>query len=163
MTIDRAFEILQTFEGGDKLTNNPDDAGSTTKFGISKTSYPNLDIAKLTESQAKAIYGTDYWLKANCQKLKAELQYLVFDTAVNCGTGTAVRLLQEAAGVAPDGVFGAQTLVKSDTVSFYEYMLLRQWRYNDIVLNRKNQLVFLGGWDNRNKAILKLYKTGGLL
>ncbi len=162
MTIDRAFEILQTFEGGAKITGNPYDAGGLTRYGISHAAYPNLDIANLTEDKAKAIYATDYWLKGNCFKLKPELQYVHFDTSVNMGVATAIKLLQEAANIPADGIFGAQTLVQSDKVSIEAYLLLREWRCDEIVVHRKDQIVFLGGWENRNKTILKMYKAGAL-
>jgi lysozyme family protein len=159
MNFDKAFNILLQFEGT-AFTDYNNDMGGETKYGISKAAYPSLNIAALTEFQAKAIYGTDYWLKSNCQKLKPELQYAVFDTAVNMGTETAVRLLQEAAGIKIDGIFGAQTLVQSDTVSVYEYLLLRQWRYSDIAMKSKSQMAFLSGWTNRNRKIYEMYKQG---
>ncbi|OXE36892.1 MAG: hypothetical protein CGW95_04725, partial [Phenylobacterium zucineum] len=54
MTFDQAFEVLIGHEGG--YTNNPQDPGGETKFGISKRAYPDQDIANLTLDAAKAIY-----------------------------------------------------------------------------------------------------------
>ena len=42
------------------------------------------------------------------------LALLVFDAAVNNGVGRAVRWLQEALGVPPDGVMGRDTLAAMD-------------------------------------------------
>ncbi len=65
------------------------DPGGDTKFGISKQSYPNLDIANLTEEQAKEIYWNDYWLPLKCDSYSTDKMALaVFDSGVNCGVGT---------------------------------------------------------------------------
>lgn len=73
--------------------NDPHDPGGETNFGISKRSYPNLDIRNLTADDAVRIYRQDYWLPAGCDKLPAPLALLVFDTAVNMGLGAAAKLL----------------------------------------------------------------------
>lgn len=155
MTLDQAFVILLELEGG--YINNPNDLGGETKFGISKSAYPNLDIANLTEEQAKAIYGTDYWLKGNCQKLKPELQYVHFDTCVNCGVNEATILLQRSAGCTTDSIFGAETLMKSDAVSIERYLFYREINDALIVEHRQNQISNLGGWSNRNVKILQMH------
>ena len=162
MNIDSAFDILQTFEGGAIVTNNPADQGGLTKYGISQAAYPGVDIENMTADTAKGIYGTDYWLKGNCQKLKPELQYVMFDTCVNMGIERATKILQEAAGITDDGIFGPETMMKSDGVTIGEYLLLREIYDAEIVVHRKDQIEFLGGWSNRNKAILSLYKQGKL-
>ena len=59
MSFDRIIEFTLQEEGG--YVNNPADPGGMTKYGISKRSYPNLDIANLTIDQAKAIYERDFW------------------------------------------------------------------------------------------------------
>ena len=161
MTIDQAFPILLQFEGT-TFTDYRNDNGGETRYGISKASYPNLDIANLTSDQAKAIYATDYWLKGNCAKLKTELQYVHFDSAVNMGVVTAIKLLQRAANILDDGIFGSQTLVQSDNVSIEAYLLQREWDDDSIVVHRQSQIVFLGGWENRNKTILSLWRSGKL-
>ncbi len=161
MTIDNAFPILLGFEGTE-FTNYKNDLGGETKYGISKAAYPNVDIANLTEEQAKAIYATDYWLKGNCQKLKPELQYAHFDTCVNMGVNEAVKILQRAARITDDGIFGAQTLVQSDKVSIEGYLLQREWVDDLIVEERREQIANLGGWSNRNKSILQLFRDGKL-
>lgn len=162
MDINKAFDILMEFEGGKQVTSIPQDRGGLTKYGISQAAYPSCDIKNLTEDTAKAMYGTDYWNTSNCTKLKPELQYVVFDTAVNCGPGTAIRILREACGISSGTEFDAEALVKSDNVSIAEYLLWREWYDDEIVEHRRDQIIFLGGWENRNKQILSLYKEGKL-
>jgi len=49
------------YEGG--YVNDPDDVGKETKYGITKLSYPSLDIKNLTLEQAAEIYRRDWWDK----------------------------------------------------------------------------------------------------
>jgi lysozyme family protein len=105
---DSAFERLIGHEGG--YVSDPRDPGGETKFGISKRSYPDLDIKSLTMEQAKAIYKRDYWDRAHCDSLHPIIAFQVFDAAVNSGIGQSIRFLQKAVGVADDGVIGPLTL-----------------------------------------------------
>ena len=86
-----------------------------TNWGISAAAYPQLDIRALTKLQAKEIYRRDYWDCAGCGRLPPPLALLVFDAAVNNGTGRAVRWLQAALGVAQTGAVGPDTLASVET------------------------------------------------
>lgn len=108
MDFDEAFERLIAHEGG--YVNDPRDPGGETNWGISKRSYPNLDIKALTREQAKSIYKRDYWDRAGANQYDPELGFAVFDAAVNSGIGNAVRFLQRAVGVADDGNIGPITV-----------------------------------------------------
>lgn len=110
-SFDKAFEILIGHEGG--YVNDANDRGGETRYGISKRAYPHIDIANLTLAQAKDIYRNDYWDKAKCSSLPPDLALLVFDAAVNNGASTAIRWLQQAAGVVSDGIIGPQTVAAS--------------------------------------------------
>lgn len=105
---DAAVEIVLAKEG--VLSDDARDPGGLTKYGISKTAYPNVDIANLTVDQAKAIYQSDYWMKVRGDDLPWIFALPLFDSAVNQGVGTAVRYFQTALGVTADGVFGSGTL-----------------------------------------------------
>lgn len=105
---DQCFDKLIHHEGG--YVNNPKDPGRETKYGISKRSYPDVDIANLTLDQAKAIYLRDFWQRARCDELPPAIAFLVFDCAVNSGIGQAIRFLQRALGVADDGQIGPMTI-----------------------------------------------------
>lgn len=102
LTFDQAFDRLMGHEGG--YVNHPADPGGETNWGISKRSYPAVDIARLTREQAKTIYRRDFWdVVGECHPA---IKFQVFDFAVNSGISTAIRKLQAALGVADDGVFG---------------------------------------------------------
>ena len=148
MTFDQVFDKLISHEGG--YVNDPHDPGGETKFGISKRSYPALDIASLTLVDAKAIYKRDFWDRAQCDKMPPELAFNVFDAAVNSGIGQAIRWLQRAVGVADDGVVGPLTLAsinrENDTSAI-------RARYNGHRLDFMTRLstwdVFGKGWARR--------------
>lgn len=108
MNFDQAFDALIGHEGG--YVNNAADPGGETRYGISKRSYPALDIARLSLADAKAIYRRDFWDRAQCDKLPPGVAFDLFDAAVNSGIGQAIRFLQRAIGVADDGHVGPLTL-----------------------------------------------------
>ena len=108
MTFDEAFTRLVGHEGG--YVDDPHDAGGETKFGVSKRTYPNVDIKALTLEQAKGLYKRDYWDRAQCDQLPPAIAFQVFDTAVNSGIEQAIRFLQRAVGMADDGLVGPLTI-----------------------------------------------------
>lgn len=109
MNFDQAFDRLIGHEGG--YVNNPHDRGGETKYGISKRSYPRLDIAALTLTDAKAIYRVDFWARAGCDAVPDAIKFDLFDTAVNSGPVTAAKLVQRAVGEVDDGLIGPRTLL----------------------------------------------------
>lgn len=108
MNFDAAFERVIGHEGG--LSDDPQDPGGLTKYGISKRAYPNEDIEKLTLDRAKEIYRRDYWDRIQGDQLPAWIAGQVFDAAVNSGVRQAGMWLQQAVGARPDGIIGAQTI-----------------------------------------------------
>ena len=154
MTFDQVFDKLINHEGG--YVFNPHDPGGETKFGISKRSYPHLDIHSLTLADAKTIYRRDFWDRAQCDKLHPDLAFDLFDGAVNSGIGRAIRWLQRAVGVADDGVVGPLTLAsinrENDTSAI-------RARYNGHRLDFMTRLstwdVFGKGWARRSATNLQ--------
>ena len=104
---DAAFKALIDHEGG--YVNHPKDPDGETRFGITKRSYPHLNIRDLTLDDARAIYRRDFWDRLQCDALPLAARFQVFDAAVNSGPGNAARWLQAAAGVAQDGLIGPAT------------------------------------------------------
>ena len=95
-------------EGG--YVDHPNDPGGETNFGISKRSYPDLDIQNLTRDHAIEIYRLDYWLAYRCNQLPTWAAAFLFDALVQHRPKTAVRFLQGAVGVNADGVIGPITI-----------------------------------------------------
>ena len=112
MSFEQAVAMVLRHEGGYSL--DPRDPGGETRFGISKRAYPDVDILRLTEDDAKAIYRRDYWDKLRTDEIPEPLAICLFDAAVNMGRDKAVRLLQRACGVAQDGVMGGNTIAAAN-------------------------------------------------
>ena len=141
-------------EGGSRFTDNPDDRGGATKYGISQNAYPNVDIPNLTEDQAKAIYKRDYWDKVSGDTLRSQaVAENIFDTAVNMGPTTATKLAQMTLDLDIDGKFGPATtkaVNAADEQEFLaEYTLAKVARYAAICNKDRTQSKFLLGWINR--------------
>lgn len=121
---DIAREIVAR-EGG--YTNDPDDTGGATNFGVTIHTMQRLgidlntdgvvdrtDVAALTRAQAVDIYVEHYFTRPGIAQLPQVLQASVFDMMVNAGSN-AVKLLQRLLtdmGFAclPDGAIGPQTI-----------------------------------------------------
>ena len=154
---EKAFEYLIQNEG--VYANDPNDPGGETKYGISKRSYPSLDIRNLTVEKAKEIYHRDFWLKGNFDQISdPTLAVQLFDFSVNLGIKVGIKLLQRAirAGgihIQDDGIFGPLTLsgvknseskvllaaIKSEAAGYYRYLVAKNPRLQK----------FLNGWLNR--------------
>jgi lysozyme family protein len=111
MDFERAFAIVINSEGG--YSNDPKDPGGETRYGISKRAHPNLDIKSLTIAQAEEIYRADYWNKCRCDEMPEGLKLPLFDSAVNQGASRAIKLLQAALNLVPDGVIGPRTMERA--------------------------------------------------
>ena len=126
---DTAFDRLLGHEGG--YVNHPKDPGGETNWGISKRSYPNVDIKNMTREQAAQIYLRDFWQPLG--DAPAAVKFQAFDFAVNSGIQTAIRKLQAAIGVADDGHWGAISAAKlasmevNDVLLRYMAQRLRFW------------------------------------
>jgi len=161
MNFDDSFNLLIDVEAG--FTDNKFDRGNWTgnelgvgilkgtKYGISAASYPKLDIKNLTLAEAKQIYKVDFWDKVSADELPEVIRYDIFDMAVNSGVHTAIKVLQKAINVNPDGIIGKDTLqaltkVSSESLDkkFNGYRLLFITS-----LSTRNWENFGKGWVNR--------------
>jgi lysozyme family protein len=154
----RAIKITLAFEGG--YVNDPNDPGGETNFGLTKGSYPNVDIKNLTVDGATAIYYRDWWTTHPYEQMTSQdLACKVFDTTVNLGVSRAIKFLQRclmANGhpeITDDGGFGPHTLAVTN--SFDGPTLLGIYRqtqanyYNALVAARPNLQEYLNGWLRR--------------
>lgn len=157
---DPAFEFLLPHEGG--LVDDPDDPGGITKYGISKLTYPEVDVANLSVEDAAAIYKRDWWDAHNYDCITDQkIANKVFDLAVNMGASQAHKILQRACGdcgnpTVVDGKFGPNTLAAvnaSDATTLLDYMRIHAREfYQDLVRRRPSSQKFLAGWLKRADA-----------
>lgn len=160
-----AFEYSIGHEGG--YVNDPRDRGGETKYGISKRSYPDVNIANLTVEQAKEIYYRDWWKAYNYDRLPDAVAIKVFDTAINVGARVAHRFLQKACviwgvSIKIDGLIGGQTVravhsIDADTLVLSIGILQGDY-YLRIVESRPDQKRFINGWLRRARASLSVPK-----
>lgn len=116
---DYAVKKLLSLEGGE--VNDADDPGGHTNFGISKRSFPDEDIEKLTEARAIALYREYFWEpnrygEINDREIAAEM----LELAAVAGSRTANCLLQRSinrvisghvmVALTVDGIIGPKTL-----------------------------------------------------
>lgn len=130
--------VILKHEGG--YVFDPDDPGGETKYGISKRSYPGLDIKNLTRDQAIQIYKKDYYLKMGIDKIQnLNLAVQVMDFGVNAGTGTALKYLYSATF---ESEKTGENIVKV-------YKRLRKQFYVNLSEKKPVLKKFLAGWLNR--------------
>lgn len=130
------FKILQ-HEGG--YVNDPDDLGGETNFGISKRSYPALDIKNLTRAQAIEIYKRDYYIPLGIDSFtNMDLALNYMDMAVNAGKTNAKIILDKAKEL--------QNKTGEDIVEIYKELRIE---YYTKVANYRNNKKYLAGWINR--------------
>lgn len=98
-------------EGGAALTDDPDDPGGPTRYGIAQNYHAGVDAKTLTEEAAKAIYRKDYW-DPICGDaiLNQAVAEMLFDSAVNLGNGATIRLAQQGLALTASGTMDAATV-----------------------------------------------------
>ena len=156
-----AIAFVLKMEGG--YTVDPNDPGGETNFGISKKSYPSLDIKDLSVDLATEIYRLDYWQECRCDELPSALAISVFDTAVNQGVTKAKRLLQIALDVKVDGIIGDKTIAaafKSDSHAVKLFLAHRLDQYAATITANLSLHVFAINWTYRVLSLAELIFSG---
>lgn len=160
MTPNEIIDGILKREGG--FVNNPADKGSATNYGITIATLAEWrgvpvtveDVKNLTQQEAREILREEYIIRPGFLGIDNEaLRVLVIDCAVNHGANRAVKLLQEAAHVFTDGIFGPNTrnAVNRMTASaLYRRLCAARVRlYGRIIFRDHSQAVFAAGWCNR--------------
>lgn len=140
------MDLILKIEGG--YVNDPKDPGGETKYGISKRAFPKEDILNLTEQRAKELYKKFYWDFCKCEELPYPLDIFLFDAAVNHGVIGAVRILQEALELKPDGILGEitiSTIKKNGQDAALKFLAQRALFYTEL----DNFKRYGKGWFNR--------------
>jgi lysozyme family protein len=134
-------------------TNDPDDHGGETKYGVAKSANTDLNITTLDWEAAKRVYYKRYWLQGDCQDMPPRLAALHFDGCVNHGVGRQAKFLQKAVGAVADGDIGPATLAlvnAQDEITLCNKVCAqREAFYRSIVANNPSQAKYLNGWLRR--------------
>lgn len=147
MNFDMAFDRLMGSEGG--YTDGAGDPGGETKWGISKRSYPDLDIKNLTKEEAKIIFRTDFWDKVNGDALIDGVAFQVSDFAYNSGPQVAIRYLQRAVGVADDGHWGPHSQACAEAMGEAKTIMRLNALRLQFMTSLKNWPTASRGWSRR--------------
>lgn len=161
----QAVEIVLANEGG--LEQDANDAGGTTNFGISLRFLRSIrpeavesDIIDMTKPEAIAIYQKYFWEIAPYDKIiNQTVCNYIFDTAVDCGAGNAIKISQRAccalygdSSISCDGILGTKSL---DDINHAGKLLLpplkseRANYYRSVAEKNPADDRFLQGWLNR--------------
>lgn len=111
--VDSAVDRLLDHEGGAFVPQ--DQKRGCSRYGITLATWQEThpgavgaDIRALTREQA-ASYYTQWYQRYGFGQLEETVACQVFDTSVNVGARTAIKLLQQALGQRDDGVLGPLT------------------------------------------------------
>lgn len=164
-----AFKFVLGNEGG--FTNDPADSGGPTNWGITMHDYSAWlqrpvsieEIKQMPLDHAKRIYFQWYWTPMGLNHvLNSEVACAIFDQGVNRGTRTIIKAVQGIVGAEPDGFMGPKTLAAINNFNGGPEKLIdeiskqAEESYKKIVERKPNQAVFLKGWINRARRLLKL-------
>lgn len=174
MSFDNAFEYTMPFEGWSAYTNDKDDPGGPTKYGITLGTLQASnfdvdgdgtidadDVKILTLDDAKGILKGRYWDKIRGDEIESErIAIKLFDCAVNMGPHRAIKLAQEALNdlghwLSADGVIGPKTLGalnKVDEDVFFLFFVAKLEQFY-IGLNRPK---YQKGWLRRARTLPKV-------
>ena len=139
---EKSLEVILHHEGG--YVNHPKDPGGETNMGVTKRVYEDFggtkDMKDLTHEDVEPIYKKNYWDRVKGDDLPDGLDLMIFDFAVNAGTGRAAKFIQRLVNTTVDGGIGPNTLGKikeyvvtygiEETIS--SYALMRQNYYESL-------------------------------
>ena len=176
MTRER-FEMSLAFTlkwEGSRFTNDPDDRGGATRFGVTQRVYDAFrrrrglsarSVQFITMDEVRDIYRRQYWDAVQGDTLPGPLDVVAFDTGVLMGVSRSIQLLQRSLGVGVDGNIGPETraaLARANASGVAAKMAdLREARHRAIVEANPTQAKFLRGWLNRLNDLRRLIPSGG--
>lgn len=143
--------MRENFEGWTKnlaewegfRSNDREDPGGDTVFGIARSYYPNLQPWPPTWEQAKAIYLKDYWTKNGCDILPFPLDVIHADSCVNPGPGASRTFMTQSS---------EHTDIDRRCV---EYLTLRMRYYLKKVNETPAKVKFICGWIDRTLDMIE--------
>lgn len=159
-------------EGGDKFTDDPNDSGGATRWGVTekraRQSGYTGDMRTMPRSVAERIYAEDYWDVVrgdDLASLSPAVAFEVVDTGVNMGPDRAVEFLQRALSVfnlggrlypdlVVDGIAGPVTVnaledylaARSEAALLKALNCLQGAAYIELAERREKDERFVFGW-----------------
>jgi lysozyme family protein len=130
-------------------------------LGISKRTFPHVDIKNLDYSGALKIYQKFFWEDYNLESIKSQkIANAVFDFIINAAPRSVIKCLQEAmafvmdSDIDVDGIMGNKTLSMLNSSSSpylicQLFTLNRIKYYSSIILKDKTQVKYFHGWVDR--------------
>jgi lysozyme family protein len=154
-----AIQYVLINEGG--FSDNPNDPGGATNFGILQRDMPDVDIRTITSEQAVAFYLPNYWGKAPYADIASQqVATKLFDMHVNLGIVSAVRIAQRAVGFQDsdvDGIMGPKTVQAINTAATASFlagvMNLLAAHYKALEAKNPKLLEFDRGWMARTNKL----------
>lgn len=157
-TIEKWLLRVLGSEGGYANRNPHDDPGGETKWGVSKRSYPNVDIKNLTIQGASEIYKNDFLKPLLKDGVPESLIFQLFDFGIHSGISTAVKCLQKELGFSGkdvDGVIGKNTIAKIKERTEASMVMGVIAARIDFMSNLSNWSANSKGWARRMAANLR--------
>lgn len=156
MNFDQAFTRLLGHEG--QFSNNRNDPGKATMWGVTEAvaranGYMG-DMRDLPKDVAKQIYRKLYWDAPGIVNLPPDVQFDVFDGAVNSGPAQSIKWLQRAIGVVDDGIIGHITIKACGMLPAGIVAARYNGQRLKFMTSLKTWPVFGGGWARRIAANL---------
>jgi lysozyme family protein len=150
-----SFNLMLKSEGG--FVNHPSDPGGMTNLGVTKATWENwvgresdeAEMRGLTPEKVEPLYKKKYFDAVRGDELPVGLDYLMFDFAVNAGAGRAIKTLQTAVGVTPDGGFGPMTMAAVQAVNPVDLIERFSQAKEDFYRSLTTFATFGKGWLNR--------------
>lgn len=151
----RALSAVLRHEGG--YVNHPEDPGGPTNKGVTLATFRKWvkrdgtanDLKRITDAEVAKVYRGGYWNAVKAGSLPGGIDYAVFDYAVNSGPTRAAKALQNALGVAADGIVGPVTLAaaaKADPIATIKTICDRRLVF---LKQLKTWPTFGAGWQAR--------------
>ena len=152
---DNSFKLMLKSEGG--FVNHPSDPGGMTNLGVTKATWENwvgresdeAEMRGLIPEKVEPLYKKKDWDAVRGDELPMGLDYLMFDFAVNAGAGRAIKTLQTAVGVTPDGGFGPMTMAAVQAVDPNDLIERFSQAKEDFYRSLTTFATFGKGWLNR--------------
>ena len=154
-----------------KYTNDKNDKGGPTKYGITlatwrKVGYDKNGDGKINEEDVKLLTNEDYnrvfknnfWDACQADSINDQsVANMLVDFAYNSGISRASKYIQKIVGATVDGIIGTKTIGKINSYKFGQKALFETLKKERIKYLKKigvgSQEIYLKGWLRRDSYI----------